>query len=326
MTAADAGSAGTRGDVRVEFRSMASDIRFWVVDPAPDAEQRCADAQGVVERVAASCTRFDPQSALMQANAAGRRWHAVPRECYDAIVAARDAHVVTDGLFDPRVLTTLQAYGYDRSLPFESERQELPAATGARVRRTRRAWRPGFDQARLAVRIGREPIDLGGIGKGLAVRWAAERLQGAGGSVLVEAGGDLMASGGGPEGTGWMVAVESALGGSDPVAVLRVTDRAVATSSTRVRSWTVGGAEVHHIIDPRTGQSARSELLSVTVVGPDPAMAEVWSKSLFVLGRPGIREAADARGLAALWVDTAGRIGASRAMRPHVAWQVNRVA
>jgi thiamine biosynthesis lipoprotein len=323
----DARPEQTRADLRVEFRSMASDIRFWVVAPGDDAESRAAEAREVVERVAESCTRFDPTSALMRANAAGRQWAVVPRECYDAIVAARDAHVLTGGLFDPRVLTVLTSYGYDTSLPFDSRRLRLPGTTGAGKvsRRSRRTWKPGLDESRLAVRVGREPIDLGGIGKGLAVRWAAKKLRGVGEATLVEAGGDLMALGGGPDGTGWMVAVESPFGG-DPAAVLRLRDRACATSSTRVRSWTVGDTEVHHLIDPRTGRSAESDLRSVSVVGLDPAMAEVWSKSLFVVGRAGIREAADAANLAALWIDTDGRVGVSRTMRPYVAWQVSRVS
>lgn len=323
------GTAAVTDDLRVSFRSMASEIRFWVVDPGPDAEARAAAAREVVERVAASCTRFDPQSALMQANAAGCAWHVVPDECFAAIRAAYDAHELTDHLFDPRVLRTLTAYGYDRSLPFESRSLALPEAPSATPQRRGlrgRSWKPRFDAERSAVRIGREPIDLGGIGKGLAVRWASEQLAGAGESALVEAGGDVMALGGGPERDGWMIAVENPVGGDEPVAVLRLADRAAATSSTRVRTWTVGDQQVHHIVDPRTGASAEADLRSVTVVGDDTATAEVWSKSLFIVGRAGIRAAADARGLAALWVERNGRLGVSRAMRPYVAWQVSHAA
>jgi len=308
---------------------MASEIRIWVVAPHDDAQARVNEARLIIENVAASCTRFDPESALMRANAATHRWSVVPRECFDAISAAYDAYLSTDGLFDPRVLRVLTAYGYDTSLPFESRRLRVDA--GAQSPRPRwapwgRTWKPTFDRDRLAVKVGREPIDLGGIGKGLAVRWAAAHLKGAGSSVLVEAGGDLMATGGGPDGDGWMVAVENPWGGSDPAAVLRLRDRGCATSSTRVRSWTSGDTEVHHLIDPRTRRSAEIGLRSVTVVGPDTALAEVWSKSLFVLGRADIRAAADARDLAAVWVDSEGRIGVSRAMRPYIAWQVSRVS
>jgi thiamine biosynthesis lipoprotein ApbE len=65
--------------------------------------------------------------------------------------------------------------------------------------------------------------------------------------------------------------------------------------------------------------------VSVTVVGTDPAMSEVWSKSLFLVGRAGIRAAADARGLAALWIDETGNVGVSRAMHSYVTWKVSRV-
>jgi thiamine biosynthesis lipoprotein len=314
--------------LRATFRSMASEVRFWVVAPRPSAEEDVASARAVVEAVAASCTRFDPQSPLMRANAAGRSWTVVPPECFDALRAAYAAHVETGGLFDPRVLRVLTGHGYDTSLPFESRRISLPEVSANTPRRRglrgRRAWRPRFDPQRRAVKVGPEPVDLGGIGKGLAVRWAGERLAGAGDAVLVEAGGDILALGQGPDGTGWMVGVEDPLGGADPVAVLRVSDLAVATSSTRVRTWTVGGAEVHHLVDPRSQRPAESGLASVTVVGPDPATAEVWSKTLFVLGRPSIRAEADRRGLAALWVERNGRVGTSRALRPHLAWEAPR--
>ena len=92
----------------------------------------------------------------------------------------------------------------------------------------------------------------------------------------------------------------------------------------RLRRWTVGGRPVHHLVDPRTGEPADSGLLSVTVVGPDVARAEVWSKALFLAGRGNVRRLADDRGLAALLVDTDGVVGVSRAMRPFLTWQADR--
>jgi thiamine biosynthesis lipoprotein len=174
------------------------------------------------------------------------------------------------------------------------------------------------------VRLGRDPVDLGGIGKGLAVRWAAEALSASGTAFLVEAGGDLYAAGAGPENEGWRVGIEDPRDGPEPVAVLRLEDLGCATSSIRVRHWRVGGREVHHIIDPRTGEPADSGLLSVTVVGPDTARAEVWSKALFLAGRGRVRQLADELDIAALLVDDDGVVGVSRAMRTHLIWQADR--
>ncbi len=321
-TAVDTTAVDTTAvDARHTFRAMATDVTMWITEPSGDPTGPLGRARDVFARVETACTRFDPDSPLMRANAAPRHWHVVPDELFQAVREADLAYRRTSGRFDPRVLAVLRAWGYDTSLPVAPGPGRVArVARPARVP-GRRAWRPGLDPARSAVRLGPDPIDLGGIGKGLAVRWAARELIGAGRASLVEAGGDLYATGTGPDGTGWRVAVEDPRGGTDPVAVLTLTDRACATSSVRVRRWRVAGRDVHHLIDPRTGRTAGPGLPAVTVVAADPATAEVWSKSLFVAGRTRIRAEATGRGLAALWVDQAGRLGTSPAMAPYLTWQ-----
>ena len=88
-------------------------------------------------------------------------------------------------------------------------------------------------------------------------------------------GGDLVAWGHGPESpeVQWRVGIEDPAEGTDrPVAVIELTDGAVATSSTAVRHWmSPDGALVHHLIDPRTGDPGGAGLLAVTVRYSDPA-------------------------------------------------------
>ena len=92
-------------------------------------------------------------------------------------------------------------------------------------------------------------------------------------------------------------------------------------SGTEVRHWTSGGREVHHLIDPATGEPAESGLLSVTVVAPDPAIAEVWSKVLFLGGREHIAATADGEELAAAWVAENGDLQTSSRLDPSVIWR-----
>jgi thiamine biosynthesis lipoprotein len=75
------------------------------------------------------------------------------------------------------------------------------------------------------------------------------------------------------------------------------------------------------LIDPRTGEPGGEGLMAVTVAGPDPAWAEVWSKSLFLAGEDGIADLCEREGLAALWVTDDGRRGKSTAMIAHVMWE-----
>lgn len=323
----------------VRFRAMASEVTLTVAAEGPDAELALRRAREVFGGIEAACTRFDPSSPLMAANADPEAWHVVPQELFDAVAAAWQAHLDTEGLFDPRVLQTLLRLGYDRSLPFRSgpvmvdtasiaagddaARPQTVPVRAAALPSPSAPWHPEFDTARRAIRLGEHRIDLGGIGKGLAVRWAAAELAATGASHLVEAGGDCFLGGDSPDGTGWRVGIEDpAQPGPEPelVAVLNLRDLACATSSVRVRTWQVDGRPVHHLIDPRTSDSAAGGLRSVTVVGPDPAWAEVWSKTLFLVGRAGIADVCARRDLAAVWVDDDGRLGTSAAVRPHLAW------
>ena len=272
----------------------------------------------VFHDVEAQCTRFNDGSPLMRANAAGVSWTRVPPACFAAVRAAWSAYERTGRRFDPRVQADLVRLGYDQSIPFADDdvrrtgavtpRQELPV------------WKPAFRDADGAIRVGPNPIDLGGIGKGLAVRWASDVLRSVAPNHLIEAGGDCYASGSAPDGGPWSIGVEDSFGGVDPLLVLAVRDRAVTTSSIRVRRWQVEGVGVHHLIDPRTGLPAEGGLRAVTVLGDDPADAEVDAKVLFIAGLEGMGADA-AASLPACWALDSGQVFTGSALDEFVVWR-----
>lgn len=301
-------------------RAMASDVMVRAVS-APGSRDLTADVGVALEVFAAverACTRFDPTSPLMQANRRGGQFHMVGETCFNALVEAQRAYRATRGRFDPRVLADLVNMGYDRSLRFVEGASSTAKAPVGRTERP--PWRPRFRSATCEVLIGPYPADLGGIGKGLAVRWASQALGRVAPNHLVEAGGDCYCCGSAPGGGPWRVAVEDPAGGSEPLAVLAVRDRACATSSVRLRRWRAGREELHHLVDPRDGRPGGSGLLAVTVVGSDPAHAEVWSKVLFLEGACQISALVDRKALAALWVGIDGTVAASAALAPYVMW------
>ncbi|MBI5565979.1 MAG: FAD:protein FMN transferase, partial [Chloroflexi bacterium] len=126
-------------------------------------------------------------------------------------------------------------------------------------------------------------LDLGGIVKGWAVQRAAQQLAKYG-PCLVDAGGDIMTQGTVPGTTHWTIEIADPFDRANDIASLRLRDRAVATSGIDRRKWQRGGTWQHHLIDPRTGQSAASDALSVTVIAPTTIEAEVYAKAVFVLG------------------------------------------
>ncbi len=317
-------------EATVEHEQVVRTVRAMATDVTVHARQRrdgdaddataLESALAVFPEVEAACTRFEPSSALMRMNARPDEWHRVPPVLFEALLAAHRAYLRTRGRFDPRVLTDLLRLGYDRSLAFEAGDVVTEGTTSTRSPLPR--WTPHFrGGVRPEVHPGGVAVDLGGIGKGLAVRWAAERLATRVDDFLVDAGGDCACRGGDVGGDGWRIGVEDPRGGERPLAVLELRDAACATSSIRLRRWRSGARAAHHLIDPRTGAPGGDGLLAVTVVADDPAEAEVESKTAFLAGAAGIASAVDRRGLAALWVAEDGAVAESAPLDRHVIWR-----
>jgi thiamine biosynthesis lipoprotein len=292
-----------------QFRWSAMHSPVQLQLPGMDDLPALAVARAVVHDFEVSeqaLSRFCPSAELVQLNAVPARWTRVSPRLYTALSTAFRAYRRTGGLFDPRVLERLEALGY-AGAPHPSG----PFATG-------QAWlerRPRPREVRACA-----ALDLGGIGKGLGVRWAARIVARVARNFLLNAGGDLVVAGEGPDGRGWQVGIEDPQRKEDIVAVLRLPERgAVCTSSIAVHRWLQGDTFVHHLLDPRTGEPGGQGLLAVTVVARDPAWAEVSSKVLFLHGRGAIAQACT--GQAALWIASDGEIGMSDAMRPFVIWR-----
>jgi FAD:protein FMN transferase len=314
---------------RFERRAMGSPLRLTLagIDEA-EAAGAWSAVSDAVEELEAVLSRFRPTSDLTALNE--RAGNPDPRPVHPslarALAAAWAAHRRTGGAFDPRVLVDLERLGYRGAA--------IAHTTGAAdAGPASRASRPAFPDGRwlhLDARSSRAaiaaPVDLGGIGKGLVLRWAMRRLagriavEGAGRGALLEAGGDLVVRGPAPGGGAWLVGIEDPFGAEER-AVVTLVHGALATSSTRIHAWrTADGRAVHHLVDPRTGEPGGDGLASVTVAGPDPAWAEVWSKALFLEGARGIAWRARALGIAAWWIRADGGLEMTPAARATTAW------
>lgn len=132
----------------------------------------------------------------------------------------------------------------------------------------------------FSSRLPGRPLDLNGIVKGWAVQAATELLVRSGlRTFCFNAGGDITVRGA-PRGQDrWRVAVRSPWDPTAHVAVLAVTDGAVATSGSYER-----GA---HILDGRSGRIPL-EFASVTVLAASLTTADVLATAVFVLGRTGL--------------------------------------
>ena len=214
----------------------------------------------------------------------------------DLIAAALRAARLTDGDVDPTCGQALAGLGYDRD--FAQVRAGGPASLATVMGPV-----PGWRRVELGQELGlvRLPagtqLDLGATAKAWAADHCAELIAGRlGCGVLVSLGGDLAVAGPVPEG-GWRVRVtdDHAAGPEAPGQTVTITDGGLATSSTTVRTWTAGGRQVHHIIDPATGEPARSCWRTVSVAACRCLDANTASTAAIIRGEAAVG-----------WLDEAG--------------------
>lgn len=282
------------------FHAMGTEVAVSAPGLADHAERALA------ERVAAifadeeqRFSRFRDDSELSRLNV-DEGEVAVSPDMLDALVRARFHAASTDGAFDPAIGAALVAHGYDRSFAPGALDRDTEATSTARAR----FGDVVIDEVKGTIRRpAHVRIDLGGMIKGRTVDRAAALLPS---PAFIDAGGDALLVGTGPDPDGWTVDVEDPENEESVLLSLRVRDRAVATSSPNRRRWTLAGAPAHHLIDPRTQRPARSDLAQVTVLAARVETAEVLAKSAFVLGARDGRALLERMGASAVLVRNDG--------------------
>ena len=275
----------------VQFRAMGTDCHVLVHAPAELLEDLTDLARERVELLEQCWSRFRPDSELSHLNnVAGLGPRLVSADLLLLARRMHDAWLTSRGLFDPTVLTSMTALGYDTDFATVSARAAssltditlaaAPGMSGVVI---------DLDASTVALPSG-VGLDPGAIGKGLAADVIADELWSAGAQgVLVNLGGDISIAGTAPAGAPWSIGIEDERREVDaPDRVLRVlefplgTDRiGIATSTTLKRRWAQGRR--HHVIDPRTGTMSTSDLVQVTIVAGTAWEAETLATTALLM-------------------------------------------
>ncbi len=230
-------------------------------------------------------TRFCEESELSALNrSSGRRFKA-SADLFAVVALTRRFFHLTRGLFDPSILPELKRAGYDRSMEVLREKGPSPLLETLLANEHASFSEMELDESDNTILL--PPgmaLDLGGIAKGWIAEQAARILSGYARACAVDAGGDMFLVGS-PEGLQqWPVALEDPLQPKAILTELKVDPGAIATSTITKRVWQQAGKNRHHIIDPRTGEPAVSDWISVTVIAPHAYEAEVFAKALLIGG------------------------------------------
>jgi FAD:protein FMN transferase len=120
-----------------------------------------------------------------------------------------------------------------------------------------------------------------GLVKGWAIYNASRMLLEKGfKNFYVEAGGDIQAHGLNGQGTKWSVGIQNPFDPSQIVKVIRLKDMGIATSGTYRRG--------QHIYNPHNADLSLTEIVSISVIGPNVYEADRFATAAFAMGKQGI--------------------------------------
>lgn len=232
-----------------------------------------------LRRIDAGMSTYKPDSELSRLNATAAAGPVrVSQELFDLLQRSIRFSELTEGAFDVTYASVGFMYDFRKRVrPSEEDlRRALPAVNYRHLVLDPNKQTVSF--ARKGVRI-----DLGGIGKGYAVDRGIEVLRSRGiEHALVTAGGDSRIIGD-RFGHPWVVGIRHPDRKSEIIARIPLEDAALSTSGDYERYFDENGVRYHHILDPKSGQSARA-VRSATIIGPDATTTDGLSKTAFVLG------------------------------------------
>ena len=198
---------------------------------------------------------------------------------------AKDIWQQSDGYFDPTVGALVNAYGFG---PAKSLEQIDQATIDSLLKIT------GFDKVSLlpdgTIKKTHKNsyLDFNAIAKGYAVDALASMLQSLGYTqFLVEVGGELFASGLHPEKEKpWRVAIDHPKQDTARtfIATLPLQNQGLASSGNyRKFRMDASGKRYVHTVNPKTGETVQSNVLSTSVLAPSTMLADAYATALMAM-------------------------------------------
>ncbi|MFO0970028.1 MAG: DUF2271 domain-containing protein [Gemmataceae bacterium] len=286
---------------------LGTSLDVWLI--ARDETESAAVEDAIlteIERLRRIFSLYDPESELSRLNRT-RAPMGVSPEMIEVLRSYERFQACSSGAFNGQLGALVRVWQ-----EAEKSQCEPDDATVSRIVQEIRA--PGWrldETTGTVIRLTDQPLNLNSIAKGYIIQKAADaarRKVGAVRGLLLNLGGDMFAWD--EAARGWLVGVQNPRAPHDnaePIARVRLRDRAIATSGGYERYYTIGAKRHSHIFDPRTGRSAQGAA-GATVIAADNVTANALATTLCVLSpEEGLRLVASFPGVECLLVGRDGR-------------------
>lgn len=270
----------TDSDESKTIELFAMDTYMTLTAYGKNADKALNEASDAIKKLDELLSTEDENSEIYKLNESGSA--KLSEFSSDLMRKSIEINQETNGAFNPAVYPLMRLWGFTTQqykIPNDGEIQELlPKTDFSKI---------GFNENTRSVKfkLSGMGIDFGGIAKGYTSAKIMDIFRNndlTGG--LVSLGGNVQVMGSKPDGNIWRVAIQNPDENADYLGVLEINDKAVITSGGYERYFEQNGKRYHHILDPKTGSPAESDLQSVTIVSDDGALADGYSTSLFIMG------------------------------------------
>jgi len=262
------------------FQTMGTQakVQFWHTEPEK-AQQLIHAVELEMERINQSMSPYINTSELSQINLnAAKQPYNISDELFNLLRKTHQIADLSQGAFDITYASVGYQYHYRHKVKPDEENiaNKLNKINYQAITLNPKNKTVFFE-------INGMKIDLGGIAKGYAVKNCLHILAQAGVKHgLVSAGGDTGLLGD-KRGKPWIVGIKHPRAAQKTAVHLPLENEAISTSGDYERYFIENGERYHHILNPKTGKSAK-EVVSVSVIGKDPTVVDALSTTLFVLG------------------------------------------
>ncbi len=233
-----------------------------------------------------SLSVFKDSSLISQVNR--NETDSIDRLILRSYELSRFVYDLSGGLFDPTVSPLIEAYGFrDKSRKYDvlsqDELSKLMSVVGLS--------KISISEGVIIKQSSGIELDFNGIAQGLSVDYLCEYFNSRGiADYMVEVGGEVYATGVSPRGGHWRIGIDSPtegnfVSGADLATVIELSGRGLATSGN-YRNFidSPSGERLTHTLDPRTGHTVSHNLLSVTILAKEAALADAIATACMVGG------------------------------------------
>ena len=271
------------------------------------------DAYTLLHELDDSLSMYNPSSDISRINSmAGINPVYVPVHVTEVISKALSLHDMTDSTFNPLIGTVTRLWKInqnDGNIP--SKESILEAVKLTDINNLVLNDNNVFLKHKGCV------LDLGGIAKGYAGDCIAQVFRDKGiKSALIDLGGNISVIGNNFQGELWKVGIRDPFEpATQPAVIVSVRDCNVITSGNYERFKIIDGKKFSHFFDPKTGQSITNDLLSVTVIDSDGALADGLATAFMAMGFENARNMSGKLGVMAVLIRNDRTIHASESLR-----------